>query len=150
MAPLRLRPPAAWAGRLLVGLGLLAAPWAQAACLQGGVEWIVGGSAPAPCDDPAVAARPAPARGETPPEQRVAPALQLQRDGERLRILQQELGQEEALLAAATDPLQRARARGNVAALQREMARLQRESPSLPAPLRPPAAPLHAARLSPP
>lgn len=91
---------------------------AEAACRRAGVEWIVGGPAPVDCDTPVRAAAPADARPK------VSPASQRQRDEERLSILAQELAQEERQLARPADAATALRTRDNIAALKREIARM--------------------------
>jgi hypothetical protein len=95
-------------------------PTAQAGCRRAGVEWIVGGPAPVDCDAPATAANTTAGDARL----KVSPASQRQRDEERQRILAQELAQEERQLPRALDADSVLRTRDNIAALKREMARL--------------------------
>ncbi|MEO6279421.1 hypothetical protein [Roseateles sp.] len=92
---------------------------AQADCRRNGVEWIVGGPSPFDCEAPAPVAVAAAARP------RVSAADQRARDQERGEILAQELAQEERLLLRNADAANALRIRDNIAALRREMARLE-------------------------
>lgn len=114
--------------RPALALLLLAACLASAAradCRRNGVEWIVGGPAPFACEAQAPLAAPEPAAARP----RVSPSDQQARDLERRRILAQELAQEEErLLLRKADADSALRIRDNIAALRREMARLEPSS----------------------
>lgn len=93
---------------------------AQADCRRNGVEWIVGGPSSFDCDARAPAA---PAAAAARP--RVSPTDQRARDQGRREILAQELAQEERSLLRTADAVSALRIRDNIAALRREMARLE-------------------------
>lgn len=115
----------------LLGAAACAVAANPSVCRRGGVEWIVGGpSADAgACDATAARATPGPVAAST----SSSPSARW-RDGdgaaERRQILEQELRQEQAALAAAQRPGAAAdaaalgRTRANITALQGELARL--------------------------
>jgi hypothetical protein len=104
-----------------------------AVCQAGRVEMIVGGVAPAAdCSSP-VAGRsqpPASALAAASRGERVAPAVQRERDSDRRRILEDELRHEQDALVQqlrrgeTTDADALGRTRANIAALQGELSRL--------------------------
>lgn len=103
---------------------------AFAGCRQDGVEWIIGGSSGGLCPAARQAATPAGAARAVTIQAAAAPrinaATQTLRDAERLTILQQELADELAQQAQlASDPAALARSRANLAAIDREIARLK-------------------------
>ncbi|MFG6412617.1 hypothetical protein ACG02S_01755 [Roseateles sp. DC23W] len=106
---------------LLLAAGV--ATTAQAGCRRGGVEWIVGGTAPVDCDQP-TAERGAEVRPRAATASTISTASQRQRDQERRLILVQELAQEEQRLPRSADADSALRTRDNIAALKRELARL--------------------------
>ncbi|MBQ0960316.1 hypothetical protein KAK06_15280 [Ideonella sp. 4Y11] len=113
--------PGPWLALVVLGL-LLRPASAQWHCRQGRVELIGGGAQG--CVESAPTSPPA-----SPPNLVVAPTSQRQRDITRRAILENELRQEHAALAAlqrdgrAADAAQRRRAQDNIDALRRELAR---------------------------
>ncbi|MBQ0945555.1 hypothetical protein KAK07_19605 [Ideonella sp. 4Y16] len=113
--------PGQWLAVVVLGL-LLRPASAQWHCRQGRVELIVGGAQG--CVESAPASPSA-----APPSPGVAPTLQRQRDIARRAILENELRQEQAALAAlqsagrVVNPAERQRAQDNIDALRRELAR---------------------------
>lgn len=106
---------------LLLAATCVAAPaWAD--CRRGGVEWIVGGPVPFDCE--ALSRKPAAAPVMAEASHKIDPARQRQLDDERRGILARELAQEESRLPRAGDADSALRIRDNIAALRRELARL--------------------------
>lgn len=115
----------------LLGAAACAVAANPSVCRRGGVEWIVGGPSAdtSACDASSARAAPGPA-----PASNGVSSPTRWRDGdgaaERRQILEQELRQEQAALAAAQRPGAAAdaaalgRTRANITALQGELARL--------------------------
>ncbi|MFZ5549832.1 MAG: hypothetical protein ACOZJX_14160 [Pseudomonadota bacterium] len=124
------------AGTLLATAACAAAAANTPVCRRGGVEWIVGGASgdAGTCDAPTARASTTPTTAPNGPVPGAAAAAPRWRDSdgaaERRQILEQELRQEQATLAAAqrhgaaADVALLGRTRANIAALQSELARL--------------------------
>lgn len=134
---MRIRRSLLVAGTLLAAAAGAAAAANTPVCRRGGVEWIVGGASgdAGSCDAPtARTTATTPTTAPNGPVQGAAAAAPRWRDSdgaaERRQILEQELRQEQATLAAAqrqgaaADVALLGRTRANIAALQGELARL--------------------------